>query len=123
VQYAVLLLVAVMGACNYPLSLDVGPYSELTNVKISPSVVRVGGQFVASAGVALHGGCTDASVSVFYDTVSVYRAGTSISQSLMAIQGDTLLEFASNCTAHSPTLFGASPADYKWVTIHVRPIQ
>lgn len=122
-RYVVLLLVVGVGACSDPLglnALNVGPHSELTNVKVSPTVVRAGDRFVASASVTLHGDCTDPNVTVYYATVSVYSAGTTVAQSFTAIQGDTLLEFSSNCTPNS--LFGgSSPRDDKWVTIHVLP--
>jgi hypothetical protein len=80
-RYVVLVSVAVMYACG--LAFD---YSELTNVKVSPTVVRAGDRFVASASVALHGDRTDPSISVRYDEETVSQPGAAVSHSFTAIR-------------------------------------
>ena len=118
-RYAVLLLVAVTDACGFDLGPAWGPYPELTNVKVSPTVLRAGARFVASASVALHGDCTEPSISVQYDMASVSQRTTTVSHSFTATPGVTLVRFSCFCTLRRSTFF--SPEDFEDVTIQVLP--
>ncbi len=127
---AALSLIAVIGACHFS-PFDNLTYAELTDVKVSPSVVRAGDQFVASANVVFHGSCTAASTTVTYEVTpigtgvtQVTQVGTAISQSFTAALDGTLVRFAAYCTApiHQNFLQGPGGADdLRDITIRVLP--
>jgi hypothetical protein len=124
VRYAVLVLAMVTGACNSPFKISLGPFAELTNVKVSPPVVRVGDQFVASATVVLHDGCTAANDWEFYGSEAGNQFGTSVSQSFTAAPDQTVVTFTTTCTSPKhQSVFGSGPDDSKNVTIGVLPAQ
>ncbi len=119
-RYAAVLLVALIGACNF--SPFGGDYAKLTDVKVSPTALRAGDQFVASANVVFQGSCAAATTTVTYEPIgSAVSTGTAVSQTFTAALNGTLVRFAAYCTSPSRQNFLGGPDDLQDIRIQVLP--
>lgn len=108
-RYAVVLLVALSGACKFDLPTGFNPFKfsgpQLTTATVSPTVVRAGSRFVASASAVFSNCSSPEGILTGYADQSVAQDGTTFSWSFTAVLGQEVVTFYPHCgTTGGPTL-------------------
>ncbi len=110
-RYAAVLLIALSGACKldpFPKGFDPfvipkpssGSHIELTAVTVSPTAVRAGSPFVASASATV-GNCDLVDIVVIYGGQLVIQPGAAFQSSFTAILDQTVVDFHAYCVTPS----------------------
>lgn len=129
-RYAAVLLIALSSACKLdPLGRSGpwvapkpsnGSHIELTTVAVSPTAVRAGSQFVASAS-ATFGGCAGTpSIVVIYGGRLEIQNGTAFQSSFTALLTQTVVDFHAFCVTPSggPVV---TPNQYIYISVTPAP--
>lgn len=118
-RYAAMLLIALSGACDPLKGFNSfgGPRLVWNTVTVSPTVIRAGSQFIASASVT-YSNCETPVIVVNYAGQTGSQQATAFGMFLTAVLGQTTVTFEAVCV---PGGGGSAIRDSRSVTIEVTP--